>query len=86
MTVTTRVERVLSEIIWGWWLLVLFGLLSVVAGVIILFKPGSSVADPNIGFATVAILVGVGFILNGIGMTVVGWAMRTINGATSTAG
>jgi len=170
----------LREITWGWWLLLLVGLLSVVAGVIILFKPGSSletlaviagifllvdgilellssfirstpnrgqvalfgvltaivgvllirhpiggvaavalligiwliavgvirvaaafdeyenrgwqafagileliagiviVANPSIGFATLAILVGIGFILNGVGMTALGWAMRSI--------
>jgi len=29
---------------WGWWFLLLVGLLSVVAGVVILFKPGDSLA------------------------------------------
>lgn len=31
---------------------------------------------PNIGYATLAILVGIGFILNGIGMTALGWGMQ----------
>jgi uncharacterized membrane protein HdeD (DUF308 family) len=173
------------EITWGWWLLVLVGVLSIVAGVIILFKPGSSlqtlaviagiflladgileligslmgttrnrglvalfgvltaivgvllirhpiggvaaialligiwliavgviriatafdeyeyrgwhifagvleliagiviVANPDIGYATLAVLVGLGFILNGIGMTVLGWNLREIRHAAS---
>jgi uncharacterized membrane protein HdeD (DUF308 family) len=168
------------EITWGWWLLLLTGLLSVVAGVIVLFKPGDSlatlaviagifllldgilelvssfmsstrnrgmvallgvltaivgvllirhpiggvtavalligiwliaagvirfatafeeyehrgwyafagameliagiviVADPSIGYTTLAILVGIGFILNGIGMTALGWGMKEV--------
>ncbi len=45
------------------------GALELIAGIVI-------VATPSIGFATLAILVGVGFILNGIGMTALGWGMR----------
>lgn len=45
------------------------GVLELIAGIVI-------VANPNIGFATLAILVGIGFILNGIGMTALGWGMR----------
>lgn len=45
------------------------GLLELIAGIVI-------VANPDIGFATLAILVGIGFILNGIGMTALGWGMR----------
>ena len=179
MSLTAAERAELREITWGWWLLILVGVLSVVAGVIIVFKPGSSletlaviagvfllldgilelltaflrrkgergpvvvfgvltavvgvllirhpisgvtavallvgiwliavgvirlvaafdedehrawrafagaleliagtviVANPDIGYATLAILVGLGFILNGIGMTVLGLAMRT---------
>jgi uncharacterized membrane protein HdeD (DUF308 family) len=175
-----RTEAEVEEATWGWWLLVLVGMLSVVAGVIILFKPGDSletlaviagvflladgllelvasfvlrtrnrglaalfgvlsaivgvilirhpigtveavalfigiwliavgvirlatageewehrgwhalagvlevaagiviVADPNIGFATLAVLVGIGFIVNGIGMCALGWGMREL--------
>jgi hypothetical protein len=36
------------------------------------------VANPNIGYATLAILVGFGFILNGFGLTALGWGMREV--------
>jgi uncharacterized membrane protein HdeD (DUF308 family) len=45
------------------------GALELIAGIVI-------VSTPGIGFATLAILVGIGFILNGVGMTVLGWGMR----------
>jgi len=47
------------------------GILELIAGIVI-------VANPDIGFATLAILVGIGFIANGIGMTALGWGMRTV--------
>jgi uncharacterized membrane protein HdeD (DUF308 family) len=180
-------EAELREITWGWWLLVLVGVLSVVAGVIVIFKPGDSlatlaviagifllvdgilelvssfvrstrnrgltaligaltaivgvllirhpiggvtaialligiwliavgvvrlasgfdepenrtwyviagaleliagiviVAVPNIGYATLAILVAIGFILNGLGMIALGWAMRQVRRAAAGA-
>ena len=40
------------------------------------------VASPNIGFATLAILVGIGFILNGLAMAVLGWGMRGLRQGT----
>jgi uncharacterized membrane protein HdeD (DUF308 family) len=187
MSLTPAERAELREVTWGWWLPVLVGVLSLVAGVIIIFKPGSSletlaviagvfllldgilelltafmrrsgergpvvvfgvltavvgvllirhpisgvtavallvgiwliavgvirlaaafdegehrgwralagalelvagtviVANPDIGYATLAILVGIGFILNGIGMTALGWAMRTIRRAAASA-
>ena len=36
------------------------------------------VSDPNIGFATLALFVGIAFILNGIGMFGVGWSLHTL--------
>ena len=45
------------------------GIVELIAGIVI-------VANPNIGFATLAILVGLGFILNGIGMAALGWGMH----------
>ena len=51
----------------GWHALV--GLLELIAGIVI-------VANPDIGFATLALFVGIGFILNGIGMTALGWGMH----------
>ena len=55
------------------------GVVELIAGIVI-------VANPNIGFATLAILVGVGFILNGIGMAALGWAMHETRQAGSRAG
>lgn len=48
-----------QELTWGWWLLFLIGILSVVAGVIILFKPSSSLA-------TLAVIAGIFLLLDGI--------------------
>ena len=48
------------------------GIVELIAGIII-------VADPNIGYATLAILVGLGFILNGIGMIALGWGVREVH-------
>ena len=54
------------------WSLVV-GLVELIAGIVI-------VSDPNIGFATLAVLVGIAFILNGVGMLALGWAMRAVRG------
>ena len=56
----------------GWH--VFAGALELIAGIVI-------VASPSIGFATLAILVGIGLIMNGVGMTALGWAMRTVRRA-----
>jgi len=53
----------------GWHALA--GALELVAGIVI-------VANPNIGYTTLAILVGIGFIVNGIGVFALGWAMREL--------
>ena len=47
------------EVTWGWWLVLLVGVLSVVAGVIILLKPSESLA-------TLAVIAGIFFLLDGI--------------------
>src|SRR5262245_26035936 len=43
---------------WGWWLVLLTGLLSGVVGVIVLFQPGESLA-------TLAVIVGIFLLLDG---------------------
>jgi uncharacterized membrane protein HdeD (DUF308 family) len=43
------------------------------------------IADPNIGFATLALLVGLGFILNGFGMAGLGWSMRELRQVAANA-
>jgi uncharacterized membrane protein HdeD (DUF308 family) len=47
------------------------GVLELIAGIVI-------VANPDIGYSTLALLVGIGFILNGVGMCALGWGMRAI--------
>jgi uncharacterized membrane protein HdeD (DUF308 family) len=47
------------DLTWGWWLLVLVGILSAVAGVILLFQPASSLA-------TLAVIAGIFLLLDGI--------------------
>lgn len=62
----------------GWH--VLAGLIALAAGIVI-------VAVPNIGFTTLAILVGIGFIVNGVGAIGLGWAMHeTAEELTAEAG
>lgn len=51
----------------GWQIFI--GLVDVIAGVVI-------VSYPKIGLATLALIVGIGFIVNGLGMAVVGWRLR----------
>jgi uncharacterized membrane protein HdeD (DUF308 family) len=51
----------------GWHLFA--GALELIAGIVI-------VANPNIGFATLAILAGIGFIVNGVGLVVLGWGLH----------
>jgi uncharacterized membrane protein HdeD (DUF308 family) len=46
-------------------------LVEIVAGIVI-------VSSPNIGFATLAILVGISFILNGLALCALGWFMRRV--------
>ena len=36
------------------------------------------VASPHIGYATLALITGIGFICYGIGMMALGWAMHSI--------
>jgi uncharacterized membrane protein HdeD (DUF308 family) len=47
----------------------LAGVLATIAGIAI-------IVNPDIGYATLALLVGIGFIANGIGMTALGWGLK----------
>ena len=49
------------------------GAVELLAGIVI-------VSDPNIGFATLALFVGIAFIVNGMGMFGVGWSLRRLRG------
>jgi uncharacterized membrane protein HdeD (DUF308 family) len=50
------------------------GLVELIAGIVI-------VSNPNIGYATLAVLVGIAFIVNGIGISALGWSMSTLRRA-----
>ena len=56
---------------------VLAGVIEVIAGVVI-------VANPDIGFATLALLVGIAFIVNGIGMLALGWNVHALRRPAAT--
>ena len=62
----------LSELTWGSWLLLLVGALSVIAGVIILFKPSDSLA-------TLAVIAGIFVLADGIMELVASFSRRTQN-------
>ncbi len=53
----------------GWNLLV--AAIELIAGIVI-------IANPNIGYATLALLTGISFIINGIGLFAFGWSMRNL--------
>ena len=53
------------------------GAVELLAGIVI-------VSDPNIGFATLALLVGIAFILNGMGMFALGWSLHTVRREVAT--
>ena len=53
---------------------IIVAIIEVIAGIVI-------VSSPNIGFATLALLVGTAFIVYGWGMCVLGWQMREIKHA-----
>jgi uncharacterized membrane protein HdeD (DUF308 family) len=55
----TPYQEAVKEVTWGWWLMVLVGVLSVVAGVIVIFKPGDSLA-------TLAVIIGIFLLVDGI--------------------
>ena len=48
-----------------------------VAGIVI-------VSTPDIGVGTLALLIGIGFILRGLGMCALGWALREIRESAAT--
>jgi uncharacterized membrane protein HdeD (DUF308 family) len=52
---------------WG----IFAGAVELLAGIVI-------VSDPNIGFATLALLVGIAFIFNGFGMFALGWSLHEV--------
>jgi uncharacterized membrane protein HdeD (DUF308 family) len=59
MTTQSFMREEARELTWGWWLLVLTGVLSIAAGVIVLGKPGDSLA-------TLAVISGIFLLVDGI--------------------
>ena len=55
----TMPEAEMQQLTWGWWLLLIVGVLSMAAGVIILLKPSNSLA-------TLAVIAGIFLLLDGI--------------------
>ena len=47
------------------------GLVELIAGIVI-------VANPSIGYTTLTVLVGIGFILNGLAMAALGWGLHEV--------
>jgi uncharacterized membrane protein HdeD (DUF308 family) len=47
------------------------GVVELIAGIVI-------VANPNIGYGTLALLVGISFVINGLGMLALGWSMHSV--------
>ena len=67
-----RFERVeLRELTWGWWLALLLGVLSLIAGIIVILKPSNSLA-------TLAVITGIGLICYGLSLLALGWAMHAV--------
>ena len=52
------------------------GLIELIAGIVI-------VSDPSIGYTTLAVLVGIAFIVNGMGMFGLGWNMHALRRAAA---
>jgi uncharacterized membrane protein HdeD (DUF308 family) len=50
---------------------ILAGVVELIAGIVL-------ISDPNIGYATLALLAGIAFIVNGAGMFALGWSMHTV--------
>ena len=66
----TREE--IQEVTWGWWLVVLIGLVSVVIGVIVLLKPSNSLA-------ALAVITGIFVLIFGIMEVISALFIQTVN-------
>ena len=56
---------------------------NIIAGAIELIAGIAIISDPSIGYTTLAILVGLAFIVNGVGMFALGWSMHTVRRETA---
>ena len=74
MSGQTLAREDLREATWAWWLFMLVGLLSIAAGVIVLAKPGDSLA-------TLAVVAGIFVLVDGIFDLAASFGRRTDNRA-----
>jgi len=72
MSSQTFVRENLREATWAWWLFMLLGLLGIAAGVIVLAKPGDSLA-------TLAVVAGIFVLVDGIFDLAASFGRRTEN-------
>lgn len=71
--------REASAISAGWWLLVVLGVLSLIVGVLLIFKPGNSLA-------TLAVIVGIFILIDGIIEIAASFSRSTANRALAAVG
>ena len=62
----------LREVTWGWWLALLMGVISIIAGIIVIAKPSNSLA-------TLAVIFGIFILVDGIVELVASLSSRTLN-------
>jgi uncharacterized membrane protein HdeD (DUF308 family) len=67
------------EATWGWWVLVLVGLISVIAGIVCIAKPDNSLA-------TLAVIIGIFVLVDGIFTIVVSFTTTQNRGLIATLG
>ncbi len=59
MSYPSMPDEQVRDLTWGWWLIALVGVLAIVAGVIVLFKPSDSLA-------TLAVIIGIFILIDSI--------------------
>ena len=59
MSGTSFGSREVRALTWGWWLALLIGALSIVAGIIVILKPSNSLS-------TLAVILGIFILIDGI--------------------
>lgn len=72
MSTSTLTPQEARSLDWAWWLLLLVGMLSVAAGVLVLAKPGDSLR-------TIAVIVGIFLLIDGVAELISAMVRRTAN-------
>jgi uncharacterized membrane protein HdeD (DUF308 family) len=73
-------EEVPAEPPWAWWVLLLVGVLSVVAGIILVFKPSHSLTTLAVIFGIFLLIDGIGELIASFGRTVENRGLAAIIG------